>query len=549
MLIARLDRIGLSYGTRQVLNEVSLSVDEREKIGLVGPNGAGKSSLFKVLAGIDPPQTGERTLRRGAQVAYLPQEYAGNGAATVLDEVVGGNTALAAIEAQIEQAQRQMGHPEILDDADRFDRLLRHHGELLDAYDKAGGSGLEGEARGLLRQLDIPEEHFDSPLDLLSGGQRKLVGLARCLVAKPDILLLDEPDNHLDLAGKARLEAIIRDFEGAVVIISHDRYLLDDTVSKIAELDMGRLTEYEGNYSSYAVQRELHLLKQQQDWVSQQKEIQRLEEAIARFKLWASLVVDERHIKQARNKQRQLDQMDKIERPVLERRKIALAFRSAARGGQKIVEARHLAKQYGDSLVLLDVDFTVWRGERVGIVGGNGAGKSVLFRLLLGIEPPTEGDVWVGPSIRLGYYAQGHETLDLAMTPIEHIRRRQPMREEEVVAFLGRFLFSYRQVSGPIDDLSGGEKSRLQLATLMLSGVNCLLLDEPTNHLDIESTEVLEAALDGYDGTVLAISHDRYFLDRVCGRILELEEGETHDFPGGGYSDYARQKERLVIRR
>lgn len=549
MLIARLDRIGLSYGTCQVLNDVSLSIDEHEKIGLVGPNGAGKSSLFKVLAGIDLPQSGERTLRRGAEVAYLPQEYAGSGAATVLEEVVSGNTSLVALEAEIEAAQLRMGDSEILDDADRFDRLLRHHGELLEQYDKAGGSGLEGEARSFLRQLDIPEEHFDSPLDLLSGGQRRLVGLARCLIAKPDILLLDEPDNHLDLAGKARLEAIIRDFEGAVVIISHDRYLLDDTVSKIAELDLGRLTLYEGNYSSYAVQRELRLIRQQQDWVSQQKEIQRLEEAIARFKLWASLVVDERHIKQARNKQRQIDQMEKIERPVLERRKIALAFRAAARGGQKVVEARHLAKQYDNSLVLLDVDFTIWRGERVGLVGGNGAGKSVLFRLLLGIEPPTEGEVWVGPSIRLGYYAQGHETLDPVMTPIEHIRRRQPMREEEVVAFLGRFLFSYRQVSGPIGDLSGGEKSRLQLAGLMLAGVNCLLLDEPTNHLDIESTEVLEAALDAYDGTVFAISHDRYFLDRVCGRILELDDGETHDFPGGGYSDYARQKERLAIGR
>ncbi|HLI51036.1 MAG TPA: ATP-binding cassette domain-containing protein, partial [Thermomicrobiaceae bacterium] len=323
MLIARLDRIGLSYGTRQVLDDVSLSIDEHEKIGLVGPNGAGKSSLFKVLAGIDQPQAGERTLRRGAKVAYLAQEYAGGGAATVLEEVVSGNTTLAALEAEIEAAQRRMGDPEILDDPDRFDRLLRHHGELLEAFDKAGGSGLEGEARGILRQLDIPEEHFDSPLDLLSGGQLKLVGLARCLIAKPDILLLDEPDNHLDLAGKARLEAIIRDFEGAVVIISHDRYLLDDTVGKIAELEQGRLTEYDGNYSSYAVQRELKLMKQQQDWVSQQKEIQRLEEAIARFKLWASLVVDERHIKQARNKQRQLDQMEKVERPVLERRKIA----------------------------------------------------------------------------------------------------------------------------------------------------------------------------------------------------------------------------------
>lgn len=544
MLVARLDQIEVSYGTRQVLKNVNLSVNDGEKIGLVGPNGAGKSTLLKVLAGVDTPQIGERTLRRGAQVAYLEQEYAGAGGATVFDEVAGGNAALLALEREIEAAERQMAEPEVLDDPDRFDQVLQRHATLLERYEERGGPRLRNEARGLLERLGIPEPLHTRPLTELSGGQRKLVGLARCLVAKPAVLLLDEPDNHLDLSGKAELEEIIKGFQGAVILISHDRYLLDDTVAKIVELDEGQLTEYEGNYSSYAVQREVALLKQQQDYIAQQKEIKRLEEAIARFKLWASVVVDERHIKQARNKQRQIDRMEKIERPVLERRKMALAFQSRQRGGQKVIAARHISKLYGDEPVLLDVDFTLWRGERVGLVGPNGAGKSVLFRVLLGIEEPSEGELWVGPSIRIGYYAQGHDTLDPDMTPIEHLRRRHPLREEEVVAFLGRFLFSYRQVSGPIANLSGGEKSRLQLAGLMLAGVNCLLLDEPTNHLDIASTEVLETALDDYDGTLLTISHDRYFLDRTCGRILELDQGELRDYPGGGYSDYAERKVR-----
>ncbi|HEX5501820.1 MAG TPA: ABC-F family ATP-binding cassette domain-containing protein, partial [Thermomicrobiales bacterium] len=395
--------------------------------------------------------------------------------------------------------------------------------------------------RGYLERLGLPAERHDRPVALLSGGQRKLVGLARCLVARPDLLLLDEPDNHLDLAGKARLEEVLRDFRGAVVLISHDRYLLDDTVARIAELDGGSLTLYEGNYSSYTVQRELALLKQQQDYVAQQKEIKRLEEAIARFKLWASIVVNERHIKQARVKQRQIDRMDKVERPVLERRKMGLRFAARERGGQKVLEARHLARAFGDRLVLLDVDFTLLRGERVGLIGPNGCGKSVLFRLLLGLDAPDEGEVWAGPSIRLGYYAQQHDTLDPAMTPLEAIRALRPWHEHEAMAFLGRFLFTYRQAQDPIARLSGGEKSRLQLARLMIGGANCLLLDEPTNHLDIASTEVLEHALDEFDGTVLTISHDRYFLDRLCTRILDLGDGEVRAYPGG-YSDYARAR-------
>jgi ATP-binding cassette subfamily F protein 3 len=256
-------------------------------------------------------------------------------------------------------------------------------------------------------------------------------------------------------------------------------------------------------------------------------------------------VINERHIKQARNKQHQIDRMEKVERPVLERRKMALSFHSTERGGQKVLEARHLARDFDGDVVLLDVSFSLRRGERVGLIGPNGVGKSVLLRLLLGLDEPTEGDVWIGPSIRLGYYAQGHETLEQELTPIEFIRRRHALREEQVVALLGRFLFNYRQARSPISILSGGEKARMQLLDLTISGVNCLILDEPTNHLDIASAEVLEAALDDFDGTVLTISHDRYFLDRTCGRILELDSGEIHDF-AGGYSDYYEWKQKQL---
>jgi ATP-binding cassette subfamily F protein 3 len=543
MLIAQLDNVGLSYGTRQIFAGLSLNLNDGEKIGLVGPNGSGKSSLLKLLAGVERPAGGERTLRRGITVAYLPQEYAGDGLPNALDEVLLGRPDLLALERDLDAIEAALADPDLADDYDAFERALERQADAVERYEKEGGPRLRNEARGFLERLGLPVELHGQPLVVLSGGQRKMVGLARCLIARPDLLLLDEPDNHLDMAGKELLETVLGDFKGAVVLISHDRYLLDDTIARIAELDRGRLTMYEGNYTAYVTQRELALLRQQEQYVAQQKEIARLEAAVARFKLWASMVIDERHIKQARNKQRQIDRMEKVERPVLERRKMGLAFRSAVRGGQKVVEARHLAKSFGDRIVLLDVDFTAWRGERIGIVGANGAGKSVLLSLLLGKAQPDEGEVWVGPSIQVGWYDQSHETLDPAQTPLDYVRALRPMTEEAAVATLGRFLFGYGQVRDPIGKLSGGEKSRLQMLRLMIYGYNCLLLDEPTNHLDIAATEVLEDAIDRFDGTVLTISHDRYFLDRICTRILELADGEVTEYIGG-YSDYVAEKAR-----
>jgi ATP-binding cassette subfamily F protein 3 len=299
---------------------------------------------------------------------------------------------------------------------------------------------------------------------------------------------------------------------------------------------------WEGNYSAYATQKELALLRQQERYVAQQKEIERLEAAIARFKLWARLVVDERHIRQARNKQRQIDRMDKVERPVLERRKMKLQLRARRRGGAKAIELRGVTKAFGDDVVLLDVSTTIMNGERVGIVGANGSGKSVLLSLMMGRLDPDDGAVWVGPSIERGYYAQEHETLDPAATPVAALRAVRTMYEGEAVAQLGRFLIPYEATSQPIARLSGGEKSRVQLARLMNLGANCLLLDEPTNNLDIAAAEVLEDALDRFPGTVIVVSHDRYLLDRLVDRIIEVRDGELHEYEGT-YSEYSRVTE------
>ncbi len=547
MIIVSLKAIGKVYGGRRILGGVDMMVEQAARIGLVGPNGAGKSTLLRIMAGLDDAHDGEVVRRVGLRSAYLPQHIAAD-ERTPLQIVRAGRSDLAAIEAELMACEDELGSPAVVADLRRMDRVLEHQQRLLRRLEELGGSGLDGEARSQLRALGLDDAAMTQPMAHLSGGQRKLVVLAACLVQRPDLLLLDEPETHLDLPNREALEALIRSFDGSVVIVSHDRYLLDETVSEIVELEHAQVTVWPGNYSAYAVARELAIQRQQVLYTAQQKEIARLEEAIKRFKLWASMVVDERHIKQARNKQRQIDSMEKVERPVLVRRTMDLALHSAVRGGQKVAELRRVSVAFGDDPVLLAVDLEVRRGERVGIVGPNGAGKSVLGRLLTGLLEPTEGQLWLGPSIQFGYFAQGHETLPPQSTPIEVVRAVKPLYEEQAVALLGRFLFKYEQMRQQVRTLSGGERSRLQLLTLMQGGANCLVLDEPTNHLDIASAEVLEAALERYDGTVVVISHDRYFLDRIADRIVELRDGDLYSY-AGSYSDWKRAQNGIAARR
>jgi ATP-binding cassette, subfamily F, member 3 len=407
----------------------------------------------------------------------------------------------------------------------------------------AGGPGFEPRARALLVEVGLDDADLGKPTRVLSGGQRKLVGLAACLLRDPDLLLLDEPEAHLDLEARERLEVLMRSFAGAVVAVSHDRYLLDETVGEIAELNGGRIRMWRGNYSAYTVARELELQRQRQLYVTQQKEIARLEEAIRRFEDWARRVVNEAHIKQARNKQRMIDRMEKVERPVLERRKIALELRPHARGGERVVELAGVGVDLGGQAILVGLDLTVLRGERVGVVGENGAGKSVLLRVLAGELEPGEGERKAGPSIHFGRLAQDRRPDDPKATPLELVRRAAPISEGEAVSRLMKFLFAYEQVRRPLDTLSGGEWTRLQLLLLMLEGANCLLLDEPTNHLDIESVEMLESALEEFQGTAIFVSHDRYFLDRIADRILEVGGGEVRSFEGG----WSTWRERQIV--
>ena len=543
MTLIQLRFVEKFYGGRTVLRGLQMEVKPGARLGLVGGNGAGKSTLLRILAGVEEVDGGEVTRRRGASVAYLPQHVGGDDR-TPLEVVRAARPELAEVRKDLEDCETRLGTPEVADDLRRMQRLLERHGRLLQRFTELGGQGFEGEARGYLRSLGLDEDDADRPTSDLSGGQRKLVALAACLVRRPDLLLLDEPESHLDAARRERLEALVQGFDGAVVIVSHDRYLLDETVTEIAELEGGEIKLWPGNYSAYTLARELVLKRQQQLYVTQQKEIARLEEAVLRFQRWAHNTENQRHARQARVKQRQIERMQKVDRPVLERRKIGLGFRENVRGGKKVIELREASVAFGEEPVLIGVDLTISRGERVGVIGKNGAGKSVLARLLAGVLPPTEGERWVGPSIKIGYLVQDPEPPRDA-TPLGLVRDAKPVYEGEAVNLLGRFLFRYEQVREPVENLSGGERTRLQLLLLMLREPNCLILDEPTNHLDIGSLEVLEGELERFDGTVVFVSHDRYFLDRIADKTVEVRDGELSRYEGG-YSAWRERGERVA---
>jgi len=549
MHVIQLDHITINYAGRVIFTDLSWAIGDRDRVGLVGPNGAGKSSLFKAITGEVIPDAGTVTRARGVTVGYLPQDVTLTPGRTVLDEALDPPSALAEVDARLARLEAQLADPDVYTDPDALARTLDRQAVALDEYERLGGSRHAATVRDMLARLGFSEADLALPTDTLSGGQKKLVALVRLAVEGPDVLLLDEPDNHLDLPRKRQLEGFIKAYSGAVVIISHDRYLLDEVATQIAELDRGRLTVYPGNYTAYTTERELRRLRQQQAYTAQQKEIARIEAAIKRFEQWAHIVVNERHIRQARSRRKMLERMEangEMVEKVAAPQTMELQL-NGGRGSTKALEIRDLAMGFDGDLLLLDLDLLIRHGERVGLVGPNGAGKSVLFRLIRGELAPLAGEIRVGPSTRIGYYAQEHQTLAawLDRTPLELIRDVAPKSEENAIALLLKFLFTYDQTRQPIGTLSGGERSRLQLACLMLSQPNFLLLDEPTNNLDIPSMDVLEAALDDFEGALLVISHDRYFLDQVVDRVIEIEDGALRSYEGG-YTDYLAASGRLV---
>ena len=538
----------MTYVQEPVFTDVSWEIHSNKVAGLVGPNGAGKSTLLRIIAGEVKSDSGfVNAGKKDLTVGYLSQEPKLTSGRTVLEETLSASQELYTVEEKLAQVESDLAKSEVYDDEKALTRTLTRQEKLLDDYERLGGANYESRVNSTLRSLGFDEAELSLSVDVLSGGQKKLVGLAKLLITKPDLLLLDEPDNHLDLDGKEFLEKYIRGYKGAVVIVSHDRYLLDLVVDEIVEMEDGRITRYPGNYSEYAFEKQAAAIRQQQLYQTQQKEIKRLEQSAQRMLLWGRQHDNAKFITRGKSMLKRIDKIERIEKPVIERARMGMEM-AGWRGSNKVLEVNDLTKTFpagenggGESTIFSDVDILVWRGERTGLVGPNGAGKTVLFRILLGQEEPTSGEIVIGPSVKVGFYSQEHETLDYDSTLIDIIRHATNVSENNAVKFLSRFLFTYEQARGLVSSLSGGERSRLQMALLTLSGANFLLLDEPTNNLDIASAEVLEEALEEFEGTVLVISHDRYFLDRVAGRIIELDQGGVTDYTGG-YSDYQAKK-------
>jgi ATP-binding cassette, subfamily F, member 3 len=538
MIQIQLSNITLVLGAKRIFENLNWEIQHGQRIGLIGANGAGKSSLFKLIEGEYAPELGGGITRaRLITTGYLPQQPELDLTLTALDSAMQGNPRVAQVHAELEHVEKSLGDPEVYGDEKKLERMLERQHQLIDEYFALGGDSYPARVRDLLLGLGLAESELTKPLSVLSGGQKKLVGLARLLLIHPDVLLLDEPDNHLDLPGKVYLEKLIREYDGTVVIISHDRYLLDAVVTHIAELEDGKMAVFEGDYSSYIADKEMRLVRQEELFRAQQHEITRMEIAIKRFAVWAKVYDNEKFAIKARSMQKRLDKMDRVEKPITERKRMDLGQLNGWRGSNKVLELANISKSFGEKAVFSNLNETIWHGERVGLIGANGAGKSVLLRMILGQEMPDAGEIKIGPSVSIGHYAQEHETLDFNQTLLDAVRYAGEMSESRATAFLLRYLFTYKQVSQKIGELSGGERSRLQLALVVLSGANFLLLDEPTNNLDIASAEVLENALEDFLGTVLIISHDRYFLDRTVERLLVIEDKGLKEYQGA-YSDY-----------
>ena len=537
MIVLEAHRIGKYYGSEPVLEEISARIARGEKVGLIGANGCGKSTLLKLIAGVEEPSEGTLVRPGGSSVGYLAQDLQYGQGNTVEGEVASVFGPIEAMGRALEQLEGAMGRAE----GAALDPLVEQYGELAARFEQAGGYDYQHRIETVLQGLRLTQLR-QRPVHLLSGGEKNIVALAKILLQEPDILLLDEPANHLDFAGLEWLEGFLKAYEKTVILVSHNRYLLDRVVQRILEIEDRRLTAYEGNYSLYRAEKLKNLLLQRAAYDDQQKEIRRMEAMVKRFEHWAHITEDIRHARQARSKQKALDRIERIERPDLDRKRIDPRFEVQGKSGHIALDVKGYARSFGATVLFEDAHMLMTYGERVGLLGANGSGKSTLFKEIATQASWDHPVLRIGPQVRLGYYSQEHETLNLERSIMDDVRRQQGLTRDQAFGVLSRFLFSWPDMDRTIGTLSGGEKSRVQLAKLMLSEANFLLLDEPTNHLDIQSRERVEEALEEFSGTLLIISHDRYFLDRIVERVVEVDRRQLRDYEGSFSYYWARKK-------
>ena len=537
-MILSCNHIDKAFGTKQILKDVSFHVEEREKTAIVGINGAGKSTLLKIIMNQLPADSGEVTLSRGASIGYLAQHEAVSGEHTIYEELLEVKKEIIEMEEKIRSLELDMKHQQ----GEELTATLDLYHRLSTEFENRNGYAYKSELIGVLKGLGFEESEFDKSVATLSGGQKTRVALGKLLLSKPDIILLDEPTNHLDMNSIAWLETYLLNYQGAVIIVAHDRYFLNKVVTKVVELDNGHATVFLGNYSDYATKKAMLRNAQLKAWMNQQQEIKHQEQVIARLKSFNR----EKSIKRAESREKMLDKIDRLEKPTELNSEIHLQLHPRVESGEDVLKVEHLSKAFDSQQLFSDLNFSVKRGEKVAIIGNNGTGKTTILKIINSVIEADAGSFTLGSKVHIGYYDQEHHVLHMEKTLFEEIADDYPtLTNTEIRNTLAAFLFTGDDVFKQIKDLSGGERGRVSLAKLMLSEANFLILDEPTNHLDIVSKEILEHALNQYTGTVLYVSPDRYFINQTASRILDLT-GNTLVNYIGNYDYYLEKREELT---
>ena len=539
MIVLSAQNVAKSFGVNEVLRDVSFTLQQGDRMGLVGVNGCGKSTLMRIIAGLETPDRGEISMVRGTRVGYLAQQDMVTHGASVWAELEKVYEPVFDMEKRIRALEAEMEHAH--EDAARFARLSSDYDRLTRAFEEADGYAWKSLVSGVLNGLGFKPSQYDQSVDSLSGGEKTRLCLARLLLQKPDLLLLDEPTNHLDMETLQWLENYLAAYKGSVLVISHDRYFLDHVCTCMVEILMGASEQYSGNYTRYIAQREERFETRIRAYELQQKEIERQQAIIARYRMFNR----EKSIRAAESREKVLERMEKLDKPVDER-SIRFQFEARRRTGEDVLMVREVSKSFGDKHLFSGLTLHVRAGDRIALIGPNGVGKSTLIKLIVGEELPDTGDIRYGANVDIGYYDQHQSTLHPEKTVLDEVWDRFPrMEQSDVRGALGMFLFTGDDVFQPIKTLSGGEKGRVALTALMLRKDNLLLLDEPTNHLDMDSREVLEDALSGFGGTIITVSHDRYFINRVANRIIEMRPDGVTEYMGN-YDDYVERKNRPV---
>lgn len=537
-MILSCNNITKTFGTDTILSDCSFHIEEREKAAIVGPNGAGKSTLLKIIMGRLPADDGTVTISKDKTLGYLAQHQNLSSDGTIYDELLSAKKDIIALEEKIRETEQQMKNAT----GEQLDTLLDQYTKMNHQFELENGYAYQSEIVGVLKGLGFTEDDFSLPVNTLSGGQKTRVALGKLLLSKPDIILLDEPTNHLDMESIRWLENYLLGYNGSVIIVAHDRYFLDRIVTKIIEIENTHVTVFSGNYTAYADKKKILRNMQLKEYLNQQREIKHQQEVITKLKQFNR----EKSIKRAESREKMLDKLEVVDKPAEINDKMNIELNPSVISGNDVLSVSHLSKAFDDNTLFTDISFDIKRGERVALIGNNGTGKTTILKIINDILPADSGEIKLGSKVTIGYYDQEHHVLDPDKTLFDELQDAYPdLNNTQIRNTLAAFLFTNDDVFKYIRDLSGGERGRVSLAKLMLSNANFLILDEPTNHLDMVSKEILENALNSYTGTVLYVSHDRYFINTTATRIIELVGQTTVNYIGN-YDYYIEKKDALT---